>query len=140
MKVEEKIVGEIKNGLVVLVGFTKTDNESIVQKAVDKLLKIRLWKGLTEEDKLKSWQTNVVQNNYEILLVSQFTLYSVMKGNKPDFHQALGSEDAIKLYETMIKKLKENYKKDKIQTGKFGEMMQVEIVNEGPVTIELEYN
>merc|ERR550534_2722863 len=74
----------------------------------------------------------------EMLCVSQFTLYHVMKGNKPDFHLAMGGEESKLLYDQLLSGLKKGYKEDKIQNGVFGAMMQVELINDGPVTLELE--
>jgi len=83
----------------------------------------------------KTWDSNVVDNGFEILVVSQFTLYGILKGNKPDFHLAMNPDDAIKLYDEFVNLLKSSYKPEKIQTGKFGEYMHVNLVNDGPVTL-----
>ena len=80
----------------------------------------------------------MMENNQEVLVVSQFTLYSVMKGNKPDFHQAKEAGEAEQFYEKFIERLRSGYSPDKIQTGKFGGYMQVESINDGPVTISLD--
>jgi D-aminoacyl-tRNA deacylase len=151
--------------MLVLLGITQGDNQDTVKKYVQKLLKLRIWNEIPkkkpqtttqtttetmenkEEEKvekpeeansskkLKTWDSNVIDNQYEILLVSQFTLYGVLKGNKPDFHNALNPDEAIKLYEDFIDLLKITYKEDKIQTGKFGQYMNVSLVNDGPVTL-----
>ena len=83
----------------------------------------------------KTWHTNVVDNEFDIMVVSQFTLYGILKGNKPDFHGALNNKEAIILYQAFIEELKKNYKSDKIQMGRFGEYMHVDYINDGPVTI-----
>ncbi len=72
------------------------------------------------------------------MVVSQFTLYGVLKGNKPDFHLALNPTDAIKLYEQFIADLRKMYKPERIQTGRFGEYMNVDFINDGPVTLIIE--
>ena len=84
---------------------------------------------------LKTWDSNLVDNNFEILIVSQFTLYGILKGNKPDFHKALNPEEAIKIYDSFVEQTKKSYKPERVQTGGFGEYMKVSLVNDGPVTI-----
>lgn len=77
--------------------------------------------------------------NFEILCVSQFTLYgNVNKGNKPDFHESMQFENAKKMYEKVLVQMRKDYDSSKIKDGIFGEMMVVDIQNEGPVTIQLE--
>lgn len=75
---------------------------------------------------------------HEILCISQFTLYSKIKKNKPDFHQAMSGETARILYNQFLAKLGNEYDSSKIKDGVFGAMMEVHIVNSGPVTIEVE--
>ena len=84
--VEEKIVGQIGRGLLVLVGFTKGDNKEIIDNFVSKTINMRLW-----EAEGKAWSSCVKDIGGEILVVSQFTLYGFFKGNKPDFHDSLGA-------------------------------------------------
>ncbi|MFA7290044.1 MAG: D-aminoacyl-tRNA deacylase, partial [Melioribacteraceae bacterium] len=75
----------------------------------------------------------------EILIISQFTLYAeTAKGNRPSFIEAARPENAIKIYKTFVERLQKNIGTEKVKTGIFGEMMDVEIVNEGPVTIIVE--
>ena len=89
-----------------------------------------------EEDKQpKRWASNVVQNDYGLLVVSQFTLYAKMKGNKPDFHDALDGDQARILFDKLVNRLRQKYKADRIHTGAFGQYMNVGLVNDGPVTI-----
>lgn len=76
--------------------------------------------------------------NLEILCISQFTLYHKLKGNKPDFHLAMQGNEAQFLYNKLLEKLRTAYDASKIKDGKFGAMMEVAIVNSGPVTIEIE--
>ena len=76
--------------------------------------------------------------NYELLIVSQFTLYHKMKGNKPDFHNARDHEEAKQMYLEFIQMLKDNYDETKVQTGAFGQFMDVQLHNDGPVTIALD--
>lgn len=133
--VDGNVIGSINRGLLVLVGFTKGDNKSDINFAANKLLNIRLWSDSND----KTWSTSVKDNGFEILLVSQFTLYSFFKGNKPDFHLALNPVEAEPLYDYFVETLKTIYNKDKISTGKFGHMMEVSLVNDGPVTMNWEY-
>ena len=70
--------------------------------------------------------------------MSQFTLYGVMKGNKPDFHNAMGSELSRPFYDNFVSKVKSQYQADKVKEGQFGAMMAVSLVNDGPVTLQLD--
>lgn len=81
---------------------------------------------------------SVTDQKYELLCISQFTLYHRLKGNKPDFHLAMQGSDAENLYNFILSELGKKYEVDKIKDGKFGAYMQVHIQNDGPVTIELE--
>lgn len=135
VKVNEKIVGEIGPGLVVLVGFTHSDKKENLKFAANKLLSMRLW----DDDTGTRWKECVKDKKYSLLVVSQFTLYSFLKGNKPDYHNAMDPKNAIILYEEFLKTLRQIYPSEKIQSGLFGEMMQVSIINDGPVTINWEY-
>ena len=79
----------------------------------------------------------VQQVDGEILAVSQFTLYSVLKGTKPDFHNAMGGENAQKMFDLFVSEVKKNYHEEKVAQGVFGADMKVELENDGPVTIEI---
>lgn len=135
VKVSGETVGSINKGLLVLIGLTHTDKQSDIQFAANKLLNLRLW----DDNNGNRWKESVKSLNLEILLVSQFTLYSILKGNKPDFHNALDPDPALKMYEKFVECLKKNYFEKNIQCGKFGAMMEVSLVNDGPVTINWEY-
>lgn len=76
---------------------------------------------------------------FQVLVVSQFTLYCVLKGNKPDFHNAMNGEAARELYELFLTELRNSYSPELIQNGAFGQYMNVSLINDGPVTIELNY-
>ena len=99
-----------------------------------------------EESSGKRWHKSVSDLGLEILCVSQFTLYHVLKGNKPDFHLAKGPAEAKEFYEAFLSELRSAYATEKesdsadgkVKDGKFGAMMSVNIVNDGPVTLELE--
>ena len=81
-----------------------------------------------------------MQIQAEILCVSQFTLYAKLKGAKPDFHMAAGAAVALPLYNAFVSRLRSEYAADKVQTGVFGAMMAVEILNDGPVTLIIDSN
>jgi len=91
-----------------------------------------------ENKEPRSWHSCVIDNDYEVLVVSQFTLYGILKGNKPDFHKAMNADEARKMYEFFLTVLKKDYKEEKIQGGMFQEYMHVGLVNDGPVTLVYE--
>ena len=129
--VENKKVGHIKKGLCLLVGFTDTDNEQILEKMVKKILNLRIF-----PDEKGIMNKNDLDCNGEILSVSQFTLYAdTRKGNRPSYIKALNGTEAHKLYDLFNEKLK---KEIKVETGIFGADMQVSLTNMGPTTILLE--
>ena len=133
--VENETVGKIGPGLLILVGLKEDDNDEFIDHVTDKFLNLRLW----DDSKGTRWKESVKSLNYEILLVSQFTLYSYMKGNKPDFHFAMNGDNAKILFDKIVQSTKKKYDDKKIQTGVFGAYMQVELCNDGPVTIQWEY-
>ena len=105
---------------------------------MNKLLKIRLWNKVDDQSTLASdttlrWSDNIEQTRGEILIVSQFTLLSQLKGNKVDFHRAMRGSAAKELYDSILARL-ELAMPGKIQSGTFGAMMQVEIINDGRKT------
>ena len=125
----DRVVGQIEKGLFVLVGFKKGDTEKEVELLADKLSKLRVMSD--DQDKM-NLSVNDVKG--KILVVSQFTLYADTKsGNRPSFINAEEPEKAKKLYELFIAKLKE--KNIEIETGSFGDYMEIETVLDGPVTI-----
>ena len=90
---------------MVLCGITHSDNVLDMEYLAQKLLKLKLW----PDSKGKAWNSNLVDNSYEILLVSQFTLYHQLKGTKPDFHDAMNGDEALPLYNSFLDYLKKNY-------------------------------
>lgn len=131
VSVNEKIVGKIDKGMVLLVGFTEGDNEAIIDKMINKILKLRIF---DDEDGVMN--LDILQTGGEILSISQFTLYAdSKKGNRPSYIHALNGESATVLYDLFNKKLKEHIH---VETGIFGADMLVQINNDGPVTISLE--
>ena len=124
-----KVVGSIKSGLVVLVGFTQDDTIKDIEYIVDKIINLRIFDATPE--------LSVKDLNGEILAISQFTLYAnAKKGRRPSYIEALKNTEAIELYSIFIDKLKESNLK--IATGIFGADMLVNIKNDGPFTIILD--
>ncbi|MCI9281330.1 MAG: D-tyrosyl-tRNA(Tyr) deacylase [Bacilli bacterium] len=133
VSVEEKTTGSINSGMVILVGFTSGDNDIVIDKMINKILKLRIF-----DDENGVMNLDITQVNGEILSISQFTLYAnTKKGNRPSYIDALNGEEAIKLYELFNKKLSEYVH---VETGVFGADMDVHIRNDGPVTIMMEMN
>uniref|UniRef100_A0A182QBF4 D-aminoacyl-tRNA deacylase n=1 Tax=Anopheles farauti TaxID=69004 RepID=A0A182QBF4_9DIPT len=110
--------------------------KAIVQRVTArKLLNLRLFE---EASTGKRWMQSVMDQQLEIMCVSQFTLYHRLKGNRPDFSRAMQGPEAQQLYGTLLEKLRTLYVPDRIRDGRFGAMMQVHIQNDGPVTLEIE--
>ena len=132
VEVDKKIVGSIKDGLMVLVGITNSDTEEDISYIANKILNLRLF-----EDGEKFFEKSLTELGKEILLISQFTLYSgTRKGRRPDFTKAAKSDVAKPIYERLAATLREGGAQ--VQTGKFGETMKVNLSNEGPITIILD--
>ena len=132
VKVEEKVVGKIDQGLLVLVAFTKEDTIDEIKYMVNKIINLRIF-----DDEEKVMNKSLIDIGGSILSVSQFTLYAdSKKGNRPSYKKALESNEAKKLYE----KFNDEFRKlhVKIETGIFGADMQVSLINDGPVSIILE--
>jgi len=130
VEVENKVVGKINNGLLLLVGFTHDDTESDIDYLVKKVLNLRIF-----DDENGVMNKSVLDVNGSILSVSQFTLYAdTKKGNRPSYVSAMKGEEAIKLYETFNNKLGNNIN---VETGVFGAEMDVHLINDGPITIIL---
>lgn len=132
VKVDEKIVGSIQYGLNVLIGINVDDTLDDLKYIVDKVINLRIFHD--DNDKMN---LSVKDIDGEILAISQFTLYGdCRKGRRPNFMNAMGGDEAKALYEEFVKMLKESGLK--IETGEFGAHMNVEIENDGPVTILLD--
>lgn len=132
VEVEQKIVGQCQNGYMLLVGFTHTDNESIINKMVQKVINLRIF-----EDDNGKMNLSLKDVKGEILSVSQFTLYANCKeGRRPSFVEAMEPKEANRCYEYFNSELKKN--DVKVGTGVFQASMAVELINMGPVTIILD--
>ncbi len=131
--INEKISGEIERGLLLLVGIHETDTKEQADWCCGKIPKLRIF-----EDDEGKMNRSVKDINGGILVVSQFTLYgNVKKGTRPSFIEAARPETAEPLYEYMIEKLKKESGL-MVESGEFGAMMDVKLLNDGPVTLILE--
>ena len=131
VKVEDKIVGKIGSGMMILGGFTHTDTEKEIDYLVNKIVNLRIF-----DDENGVMNKSVLDVDGSILSISQFTLYAESKkGNRPCYINALNGEKAIVLYNKFNEKLKE---KINVETGIFGAEMKVDFINDGPITIMLE--
>lgn len=129
---DNKVVGMIGLGLFVLVGFKKGDTEKTVELLTAKLLKLRVM-----SDELGKMNLSIKDVNGEFLVVSQFTLYAdTSRGNRPSFVNAEEPEEAKKLYDLFVFKMRESG--IKTETGSFGDYMKINAELDGPVTILIE--
>ena len=127
-----RVPGRIGHGLLLLVGFTHADDESVLAWMADKVLGLRLFADADEKMNLA-----LADVDGALLVVSQFTLYGdAQRGRRPSFVDAARPEIAVPLYERFVALLRE--RGARVETGEFGAMMQVELVNDGPVTLWLE--
>lgn len=130
--VDEEIVGQINQGLLVLLGVTHDDTSKDVDYMVDKITNLRIF-----EDENEKMNLSLKDVNGEVLAVSQFTLYGdARRGRRPSFSDAARPEVANPLYEEFVEKVKSQG--INVGTGKFGAHMMVDLTNDGPVTILLE--
>ncbi|HWZ60793.1 MAG TPA: D-aminoacyl-tRNA deacylase [Gemmatimonadaceae bacterium] len=132
VRVGARVTGRIGRGFVLLVGFTHTDGDAQVDWMADKIISLRVFADA--EDKMNLALADV---GASLLVVSQFTLYGdAQKGRRPSFIDAARPEVAVPLYERFVTALRANGVA--VETGEFGAMMDVELVNDGPVTLWLE--
>jgi D-tyrosyl-tRNA(Tyr) deacylase len=118
-----------------LVGLHENDTKEDLEYCCKKLLACKLWAN----DNGATWRHGVKQRDLEVLCVSQFTLYGTLtKKHQPDYKRAMKSVPALEMYNAFLTMLKEGYQEDKIKDGVFGAMMDVALVNDGPVTIVIE--
>ncbi|MDX1639417.1 MAG: D-aminoacyl-tRNA deacylase [Balneolaceae bacterium] len=131
--VDATITGAIQQGLLLLVGIHQDDTEEQLEWMCEKILKLRIFDD--EEGKMN---LSVQDVGGSLLVVSQFTLYgNAEKGNRPSYIEAAGPEKAEKLYDDMVTFFN-THSSLEVETGRFGVQMDVELVNDGPVTIILE--
>ncbi|KAG0438041.1 D-aminoacyl-tRNA deacylase [Dictyocoela muelleri] len=127
---DQKSISEIKNGYVLLIGFELNKNVNL-ENVVKKILNAKLF------DK---WSKNIVDMNFEIMILSQFTLFAQFKGKKPSFHKAEDHEIAKNKFFRIIDIFKNQYSEEKIKCGFFGEKLEIELINDGPTTVIYEFN
>ncbi|XP_017494832.1 PREDICTED: D-tyrosyl-tRNA(Tyr) deacylase-like [Rhagoletis zephyria] len=133
--VDEKVISQIGQGLCVLIGISRDDTEADSDWICNKILKLTLFDN-TETG--KRWSSSVTSRDFEVLCISQFTLFATLKGNKPDFHLAMEPVASKALYQGLLKKLRSQYSPDRIHDGQFGAYMKIKIENDGPVTVNIE--
>lgn len=132
VKIDGKITGQIQAGLVVLIGITHQDTEADIDVLVQKMIHLRIF-----PDETGKLNLSLINTEGSILSISQFTLYAdVKKGRRPNFTNAAKPAEAERLYELFNQKLRAEA--IHVETGEFGAMMDVSLINEGPVTITLE--
>jgi D-tyrosyl-tRNA(Tyr) deacylase len=125
---------EINKGMVILLGIREDDTGIEADFVADKCSNLRIF-----EDENQKMNLSLKDMDGEVLVISQFTLYgNAQKGNRPSFIDAARPEIAIPLYEKFIARMKYNLGEDKVKSGIFGAMMEVKIINDGPVTIVIE--
>lgn len=126
------VAGEIGHGLLLLVGFTHSDSDEQLRWMADKVVGLRVFNDESDKKNL-----SLAEVDGALLVVSQFTLYGdARKGRRPTFVDAARPETALPLYERFLDMLRQSGRR--VETGEFGAMMQVELVNDGPATLILE--
>ncbi|MCJ1362817.1 D-tyrosyl-tRNA(Tyr) deacylase [Acarospora aff. strigata] len=135
--VDKQLVSSIGRGVLVFAAVAPDDTQKEVEAMAAKVLKLKLW----PDEAGGTWKQSVLDIKGEVLCVSQFTLLaSTKKGSKPDFHGAAGGEKAKELYDHFYAKVQEIYNPEKVKNGVFQAMMEVGLVNDGPVTMEIQTN
>ncbi|PHH64227.1 hypothetical protein CDD81_4841 [Ophiocordyceps australis] len=133
--VDGQVISSIGRGVLVLAAVAPNDGEKQVESMAAKVLGIKMW----DDGAGARWKRNVTDIEGEVLCVSQFTLLArTKKGTKPDFHGAMKPEEASRLFHHFVQRVKDRYVAHRVQEGRFQAMMQVALVNDGPVTLELE--
>lgn len=131
---EQNYYQKINKGLLILLGIKTGDKEEDVNFVADKCCNLRIFEDA--EDKMNK---SVKEISGEILIISQFTLYGeTAKWNRPSFTEAAKPEEAIPIYEKFVSRIKSNLGEQMVKDGIFGAMMDVELINYGPVTILVE--
>ena len=134
VQVDERPVGHIQKGLLVLVGFSEGDTPALLPKAAHKLIHLRIF-----SDSEGRMNRSLREVGGGLLVVSQFTLYGELKkGFRPSFARAAPAEKAFPLYEAFIEEIRRQAPDLPVQTGEFGAIMKVSLCNDGPVTLWLE--
>ncbi len=133
VSIDGQVVGRIGTGLALLVGFTEGDDETVLGWMADKVVGLRVF-----NDSEQKMNLSLEDVGGDLLVVSQFTLYGdTRKGRRPSFIRAAHPDVAIPLYESFLTALRQRAP-GRVESGEFGAMMNVELVNAGPVTLVLE--
>lgn len=132
--VDGRLISSIGRGLCVLVGIHRDDSDDDMEYMIRKILNLKLF----DDGSGKRWRHSARDLKLEVLCVSQFTLYCTLKGNKPDFHLSMDGDRSRAFYAEFIRKLRSEHGETLVKDGEFGALMQVDIRNDGPVTVELE--
>lgn len=131
--IDNKLFSSINNGILAFVGIEKGDCSDKIEKAAHKIINLRIF-----EDENKKMNRSLVDTKGEMLIVSQFTLCGdCKKGTRPSFDNSEAPDIANNLYEEFIEQVRKLG--IKVETGKFGAMMDVELINDGPVTFILDF-
>ena len=134
-KVNNEIIGKIDNGLLLFVGFKDGDNENIIEQMAKKCVELRIF-----SDENGKMNKSLIDVNGSILSISQFTLYAnCLKGRRPSIENSENPISAKKHYEYLNTYINNIYNIE-VQTGEFGADMEIELINDGPVTIMLDSN
>ena len=134
-RVNNEIIGKINNGLLLFVGFTEGDNESVIEQMAKKCIELRIF-----SDENGKMNKSLLDINGSVLSISQFTLYAnCLKGRRPSFENSENPLLANNHYEYFNSYINNIYNIE-VQTGEFGADMEIELINDGPVTIMLDSN
>ncbi|KAK6526291.1 D-tyrosyl-tRNA(Tyr) deacylase [Orbilia ellipsospora] len=132
--VDSELISSISKGLLVFAAVGPDDDETDAATMARKVLQMKFW----DDEEGNKWKKNVMDIDGEVLCVSQFTLLAnTRKGSKPDFHGAMAPDRAKILYDDFFSQVQQGYHVEKVKNGVFQAMMQVALVNDGPVTLEL---
>ncbi|VDK68697.1 unnamed protein product [Onchocerca ochengi] len=135
VSIDGQLESSIERGICVLLAIGVDDTSDDIEYMVRKLLGVRMFPNVETG---KRWDKSVKDLGLEILCVSQFTLYSFLKGNKLDFHRSMTPTESQQFYQNFMSELRKAYAPERIKDGRFGAMMNVQIENDGPVTLILD--
>ncbi|KAK0305803.1 D-tyrosyl-tRNA(Tyr) deacylase [Friedmanniomyces endolithicus] len=131
--VDGQLISSIAKGVLIFAAIGKDDTPKEAESMASRVLKVKLW----EDDQGGKWKKNVQEINGEVLCVSQFTLLaSTKKGNKPDFHKSASAAKGKELYDHFLARVRSQYREDRVKDGVFQAMMDVALVNDGPVGVD----
>lgn len=132
--VDNSIISKINKGILIFVAIHQTDKTEDIDYTINKCLNLRIF-----ENEEGLFDKSIIDTNYEVLIVSQFTLYGdTRKGRRPSFSRSMDVKNAKEFYDIFIEKFKNSYLN--IKCGQFQAMMEVSLINDGPVTIIVDSN